>query len=187
MSTFLKDNSMLISAPKLTVTLFTPDPFQARIHPMIAIADAILPLARTPKILGVHLDTSFAFHHHCESVAKRLSKRNNILKALAGTSWGQQKETLLMTYKAVGRSIGNYAAPVWSTNTNTNMEKIQAAQNKALRISTGAHKMSSIDTFHCEAQMLKVTEHSDLLFAQYLVKCLDHSTTTSLHWTNLHV
>ena len=25
----------------------------------------------------------------------------NILKALAGTSWGQQKETLLMTYKAV--------------------------------------------------------------------------------------
>ena len=31
----------------------------------------------------------------------------------AGTSWGQQKETLLMTYKAVGRSIVNYAAPTW--------------------------------------------------------------------------
>ena len=29
---------------------------------------------------------------------------------------GQQKETLLMTYKAVGRSIADYAAPVWSTN-----------------------------------------------------------------------
>ena len=50
MSTFLKDNSLLISAPKSTVTLFTPDPFQARIHPKIAIADAILPLERTPKI-----------------------------------------------------------------------------------------------------------------------------------------
>ena len=34
--------------------------------------------------------------------------------------------------------------------------------------------MSSIDHLHCEAQMLKVTEHSDLLSAQYLVKCLDH-------------
>ena len=98
MSTFLKDNSLLISAPKSTVTLFTPDPFQARFHPKIAIADAILPLERTPKILGVLLDTSFAFHHHCEYVANRVSKRNNILKALAGTSWGQQKETLLMTY-----------------------------------------------------------------------------------------
>ena len=100
---------------------------------------------------------------------------DNILKALAGTSWGQQKETLLMTYKAVGCSIANYAAPVWSTNaSNTSMEKIQVAQNEALRISTGAHKMSSIDHLHCEAQMLKVTEHPDLLSAQYLVKCLDH-------------
>ena len=34
--------------------------------------------------------------------------------------------------------------------------------------------MSSIDHLHCETQMLKVTEHSDLLSAQYLVKCLDH-------------
>ena len=175
MSTFLKDNSLLISAPKSTVTLFTPDPFQARFHPKIAIADAILPLECTPKILGVLLDTSFAFHHHCEYVANRVSKRNNILKALAGTSWGQQKETLLMTYKAVGRSIADYAAPVWSTNaSNTSMEKIQVAQNEALRISTGAHKMSSIDHLHCETQMLKVTEHSDILSAQYLVKCLDH-------------
>ena len=36
---------------------------------------------------------------------------------MAGTSWGQQKETLLMTYKAVGRSIINYAAPVWMKET----------------------------------------------------------------------
>ena len=97
------------TGPKVTtVTLFTTDPFQARIHPKIAIADAILPLERTSKILGVLLDTSFAFHHHCENVAKIVSKRNNILKALAGTSWGQQIETLLVTYKAVGRSIANY-------------------------------------------------------------------------------
>ena len=47
---------------------------------------------------------------------ERVSSRNNILKALAGTSWGKQKETLLMTYKAVGRSIINYTPPVWSTN-----------------------------------------------------------------------
>ena len=82
-----------------------------------------------------------------------------------------------MAYKAVGRSITNYTAPVWSTNaSNTSMQKIQVAQNEALRISTGAHKMSSIDHLHCKAQMLKVMEHSDLLSAQYLVKCLDHES-----------
>ena len=64
----------------------------------------------------------------------RVSGRNNSLKALAGTSWGQQNETLLMTYKAVGRSIINYAAPVWSQNLHdTNYRKIQYTQNEALR------------------------------------------------------
>ena len=175
---FLKDNSLLMSAPKSTATLFTPDSFQARIHPKIAIADAILPLERTPQILGVLLDPSFVFHHHCENVAKRVSKRNNILKALSGTSWGQQKETLLMTYKAVGRSIYRMiklrsTCPEHERQQHQH-ETSQVAQNETLRISTGAHKMSSIDHLHCEAQTLKVMEHSDLLSAQYLVKCLDH-------------
>ena len=94
---YLKDNSLLISAPKSSVTLFTPDTHQAKTHPIILIEDSRLPLVQCPKILGVHMDTSLSFNKHSSHVAERVSGRNNILKALAGTSWGQQKETLLMT------------------------------------------------------------------------------------------
>ena len=89
-----------------------------------------------------------------------------------------------MTYKAVGRSIINYAAPVWSTNLrDTNYINIQYTQNKAMRIATGCHKMSSVDYLHAEAKMLMVREHSELLSAQYLARCLEpgnvcHSITT---------
>ena len=77
-------------------------------------------------------------------------------------------------YKAVGRSIINYAAPVWSPNLHdTNYRKIQYTQNEALRIATGCHKMSSIDHLHTEAEMLKIKEHSELLSAQYLARCLE--------------
>ena len=79
-----------------------------------------------------------------------------------------------MTYKALGRSIANYAAPVWSINASeTNIGKIQRAQNEALRIITGSHKMSSIDHIHSETEMLQVQYHLNLLSAQYLVQCLD--------------
>ena len=143
---YLKDNSLLISAPKLSVTSFTPDTHQAKTHPKTLIEHSQLPLLQCPKILGVHLDTSVSFNKHSRHVAERLSDRNNILKALAGTYWGQQKETLLMTYKKVGRSIINYAGPVWSTSLrDTNYINIQYTQNDALRISTGCHKMSSVD------------------------------------------
>ena len=108
MSWFLWETSLLISAPKLSVTLFTPDPAQANTRPKIKMADSELPLVRSPKILGVYLDTFFSLNNHYVQVANRVGKRNNVLKALAGTNCGQQKETLLMTYKALGRSIGNY-------------------------------------------------------------------------------
>ena len=79
-----------------------------------------------------------------------------------------------MTYKAVGRSIINYAAPVWSTNLrDTNYRNIQYTQNETLKISTGCHKMSSVNHLHAEANMLKVKEHSELLSAQYLARCLE--------------
>ena len=39
MSCFLKDNSLLISAPKSTVALFTPDPMQTNTHPKIKISE----------------------------------------------------------------------------------------------------------------------------------------------------
>ena len=133
---YLKDNSLLISASKSSVTLLTPDTHQAKINPRIFIENSHLPLVKCPRILGVYMDPSLSFNKRSQYVAERVSGRNNILKVLAGTSWGQQKETLLMTYKAVGRSIINYAAPVWSPNLNdTNYRKIQYTQNEALRMS----------------------------------------------------
>ena len=122
---YLKDNSLLISAPKSSVTLLTPDTHQAKIHPSIFIENSHLPLVKCSRMLG-GLSGPSSFIKHSQFVTERVSGRNNILKALAGTSWGQQKETLLMTYKAVGRSIINYAAPVWSPNLHdTNYRKIQ--------------------------------------------------------------
>ena len=83
---YLKDNSLLISAQKSSVTLFTPDTHQAKAHPKILIEDSQLPLIQCPKILGVHLDTSLSFNKHSSHVPERVSSRNNILNTLAGTS-----------------------------------------------------------------------------------------------------
>ena len=75
---YLKDNSLFISAPKSSVTLFTPDTHQARTHPKIFIEDSQLPLVQCPHILGVQLDTSLSFNKHISHVAERVSSRNNI-------------------------------------------------------------------------------------------------------------
>ena len=84
---YLKDNSLLISAPKSTVRLFNPDPHQAKTCPRILIEDSQLPMAQCPKILGVYLDTSLSFNKHSGYVAERVFSGNNVLKALASIMW----------------------------------------------------------------------------------------------------
>ena len=117
-------------------------------------------------------------------MSDRIDKKNNMLKALAGSSWRQEKETLQLTYNTLGKYIASYAAPVWSTNTSdSSFKKIQTAKNSALRTETGAHKKASIDHLHQESLTLKVKDHSDMLSAQYLVNCLEedhvcHGMTT---------
>ena len=56
---------------------------------------------------------------------------------------------------------------------DTNNRKIKCTQNDALRIATGCHNMFSIDHLHTEEDMLKVREHSEIISAQYLAKCLE--------------
>ena len=116
-SIYLKDNSLLISAPKSTVTLFTPDKHQFQMHPDITLEDTQLPLECSSKILGMIMDPPLSFHKHCNYVSDRIYKRNIMLKALAGSSWGQDKETLLLTYNPLGKSIASYAAPTQVTQT----------------------------------------------------------------------
>ena len=103
-----------------------------------------------------------------------IDKRNNMLKALAGSSWGQEKATLLLTYTHWEKSTVSYAAPVWSTNVSDSSykKKIKKAQNASLRTATGSHKMASIDHLRQESLTLKVKYHSDMLSVQYIVNCM---------------
>ena len=57
-------------------------------------------------------------------------------------------------------------------------------QNEPLRIATGCHKMSSVDHLGVEANMLKVMEHSELLSAQYLARCLEPGNVCHCHIMN---
>ena len=133
-----KENWRVISAPKSTVTLFTPDKHKFQTHPDITLEDTQLRLESSPKILGVIIDPSLSFHKHCTYMSDMIDKRSKLLKALAGSSWRQEKETSLLTYNTLGKSIAGYAAPVWSTNaSDSSFKKIQTAQNVALRTATG--------------------------------------------------
>lgn len=160
---------LAISAPKSHSTLFTPDFHESKVVPNIHIDNKKLPLNKSPKILGVTLDTHFTFAHHVSDICRRATSRINILKALAGTSWGHHKSTILVTYNALIRSLITFNTPVWfPTIATSHVQKLQTIQNHALRIATGTVKMSPINHLHNEAKQLPVDSHNSLICKQYL-------------------
>ena len=82
---FLDDRLLKVSVAKSTVTLFTPDNSQARSHPQVKLNGNVLPLEKRPKLLGVVFDTKFTFAEHANTTTAKVRRRNNIIRALAGT------------------------------------------------------------------------------------------------------
>ena len=167
------ERQLQISAQKSKVTLFTPETRQGRVYPLIPVGGDVLPLERYPKILGVTFDPHFHFHKHVEEIEEKAKQRLTILKALTGTTWGQQKETIIATNKSLIESLFSFAAPIWYPNASrTSIQKLQTIQNSALRLATGCLMMTSIDHLHMEAELMTVREHLDMLCSQYLATSL---------------
>ena len=141
-----KRKDLSISAEKSSVTFFTTDPHQHHHHPQVYYGDSLLPLEKNPKLLGVTLDPHFTFGPHVKQLVDTMSGRHKVLKALAGTDWGGAKEDMLVTFKLLGVSVLNYAAPIFFPNLKpTHIRKLQTMQNHCLRVVTGAHAAASLE------------------------------------------
>ena len=169
---YINNNKLTLSTVKSTVTLFTLDTHEHHLHPQVKLADQVLPLEKKPKVLAVTLDTHIIFTQHCNNIAVRVQQRNNVLKALTGSTWGSVKETLLTIHQAIGRSILSYCCSVWTrSRKDTNWRWLLQAQSSALRIATGCLKLADVAELHQEVRELPVRQHDELISKLFVVAC----------------
>lgn len=184
---WFKQRNLFISPAKCSATLFTTWTNEMNTELPIFINNEPVPTVKKPKLLGVTFDNLLNFTAHAEETRKKLDKKNNILKALAGSTWGKEKEVLLSTYKTIGRSILNYCTPIWTPYLcKTAWNTLQVGQNNALRTITGCVKKSSITHLHDEVKMLPVQEHSNLLAKQFLLRSQKTDTWGNVSLENLN-
>ena len=106
---FLEERELLISPEKSTLTLSTPDTKETRASPVVKINDKVIKTDPAPKVLGVTSNSMNTFTKHIKITIIKCNSKLHVLKSLAGTSWGQDKETMVITYKSVCQSILEYA------------------------------------------------------------------------------
>ena len=184
LDSWFKGRNLFISPSKSSATLFTTSSNEVGKTLDVKINDETVPTVQKPKFLGITFDNLLSFKQHTLNLKTKIQAKNNVLKCLAGTDWGKEKEVLTNTYKALGQSQLNYCAPVWTPQlSNTSWRHLQTAQNSALRIATGCHLMSDIDHLHNETKIMKVRPHCEMLSKQFLLstQLQDHPNPVNLN------
>ncbi|KAI5731922.1 hypothetical protein M8J77_018439 [Diaphorina citri] len=172
LNNWLLDRRLTLSVEKSTATIFTSWTKEVNTQLDIKVNNLRLPTIKNLKILGVTFDNLLTYNAHAKTIIERVKKRNNAIKLLGGTDWGKEKETIITAYKTIGRSIINYAAPIWTPQlSTTHWKSLQATQNAALRTATGCHLMTNEDHLHNECMVLPIRQHNEMLAQQYLARC----------------
>ena len=85
----------LILADKTQATVFSSDSAEYNHQLNLHINGVQLETVKHPKILGLHFDPKLTFNEHVKKTEAKAKGTLKLIKALSGTDWGQQKETLV--------------------------------------------------------------------------------------------
>ena len=137
-----KENKMVINTTKTFYKLFTLAHTKPEIN--LRFNNETLNQQEDCSYLGIHLDQKLTWNSHANHVVGKVNKRCNILKRLAHTKWGCSRSVLNTTYKVYIKPVLLYGGENLITANRKIINKLETAQNQAMRIITGAVKTTPI-------------------------------------------
>ena len=90
---------------------------------------------RALRFLGAHANKNPKFRKHITEVKSQCANCIHMLQSLAGSSWSEERRTILHLYKAIVRPIIDCCSFVYQFSlTNSQSKKIESIQNVCIRI-----------------------------------------------------
>lgn len=96
-----------------------------------------------PTYLGVKLDRSMTYRNHINKLRMKLATRNNLLRKLAGTTWGASARVLRTTALALVYSCAEYCSS--SSLNSAHAKKVDTELNRSMRIITGTVQSTPLE------------------------------------------
>lgn len=91
------------------------------------------------KYLGVTLDKRLNFNKHIRNTKRKANAAKSLIAPYIHYTTPLNKNLKLRICKAYITSILTYAAPVWCSTSKSNINTLQAIENRALRIIIGKY------------------------------------------------
>ena len=138
-----------INENKSVYSIFTKSHKVAKDKLNLKINNGSLGKEANPTYL-VTLDYQMTLNQHLENIYKKADKRLNLIKHLASSNWGADKNTLLVRslYLGYTRSVIDYNIVLQNVCSRAAKQNVDRIQNQALRLICGG--MRSSPTSACE-------------------------------------
>ncbi|KAK7093030.1 hypothetical protein V1264_008689 [Littorina saxatilis] len=131
-----------INREKSTATLFT---LSTKAKPgKLTLGNTTLKYEDQQTYLGVTFDKKMTWKPHINQAEGKARRKLNILRKLAGTTWGATDKILKSVYQGTVRPHLEYGSNSWMTAAKTHLQTLDKVQNQALRLITGAMKTTPI-------------------------------------------
>jgi len=101
------------------------------------------------RILGMIFDSKFSWTPHLKRLKINCNTKMKIIKTLSHLTWGADKESLLLIYKALILSRIDYGSIIYNSAKPNIKQILNPIHNQAIRLAIGAFRTSPIDSILC--------------------------------------
>lgn len=137
---FLKERGMVLSHAKTAVLPFTRKKLK---NFNLNLEGEPLMTVTQHRFLGVILDRQLSWAPHIKKLENEVNMLVNILRRIAGTSWGGSVSSMLAVHNALIRQKVAYSAAVLHGLSRTSEERLQRLLARGLRVCLGVPRATS--------------------------------------------
>ena len=109
-------------------------------------------------LLGVIFDSRMTLRPYCDKIVTRINQRLSLLRKIKNIKWGASTDVILKVYKQFIRPLIEYASVLLADSKKTNLNRLQLAQNKALRVALTKPRNTKITTLHKLARVEPIAD-----------------------------
>lgn len=171
----LEKVSLYISETKSKVCVFKRSRKDVNVN--IVVNGNSLEVVRRVKYLGLWLDSPLRWGLHVKELCERNYKHINLLKVLAGRSWGVHPKHLRRLYLSLIRSRLDYGSFIYGNCAICHLKKIDILQNRALRVCGGFIRSTPIIAMESELSIPPLAVRRYWLGCRFLLRIRSRSNS----------
>ena len=150
-----------------------------------------IPIVDSYKFLGIIFDSHLNFKKHTEYVRGKCKKAINLLRKVAHTTWGADRKSLKIIFKATVLAILDYGCQIYGSASEPTLRRLDPIHNEGLRLVTGAFRSSPILSLQVEAGEPPLRIRRELITMKTKTKLIQNNSPTNelfqkmdIYWRN---